>query len=152
MYQHASHWTYLMTFDIGSFYKNLCTNFKCFFLNSKMSGTLHKDLSTFILLTAVRNVLELGSSANGTIYCISKTNMKSFFHCWQHRADQQTYEGKVLFCLHDRTSCTNTLQRYGTCTTHVFWTLWRITTYIHRANLQKLHFKYLLNKYTYWIF
>ena len=35
-------------------------------------------------------------------------------------------------------------------------TLWRLTTYIYTsyrtANLQTLHFKYLLNKYTYWIF
>ena len=35
-------------------------------------------------------------------------------------------------------------------------TLWCLTTYIHKsyrtANLQTLHFKYLLNKYTYWIF
>ena len=31
-------------------------------------------------------------------------------------------------------------------------TLWRLTTYVYvvpQANLQKLHFKYLLNKYTY---
>ena len=35
-------------------------------------------------------------------------------------------------------------------------TIWRLTTYIYMsyrtADLQTLHFKYLLNKYTYWIF
>jgi hypothetical protein len=56
MYQQASHWTCFVTFDTGSFYANLCRNVKCC-SNLKMSGTLHKDLSIFTLLTAVGNVV-----------------------------------------------------------------------------------------------
>jgi hypothetical protein len=44
-------------FDIGSFYGNLSRNSKFGENLTKISGTLHEDLRTFILLTAVQYIL-----------------------------------------------------------------------------------------------
>ena len=47
-------------------------------LNRKKRDTLHKGLSTFTLLTAVRNILYLDNSAKGNHYCRSMTKLIGF--------------------------------------------------------------------------
>jgi hypothetical protein len=43
-----------------------------------MSDTLHENLSMFILLTAVRNILSLDNSAEGTRSCLSMAALDGF--------------------------------------------------------------------------
>jgi hypothetical protein len=65
-------------FGIGDFYENLSRKSKFSYNRTDISSTLHEDLSTFIFLTAVRNIWLLENSAKGTHCCISVTTLNTF--------------------------------------------------------------------------
>ena len=65
---------------IGDFYKNLLKNSQIWLKSDKkISGTLHEDLSTFILLEALRNILYLDNRAKRTRSWVSVARLKGFF-------------------------------------------------------------------------
>jgi len=68
-------------------------------VGTKTSGALHRDLSTFILLTAVRSILYLDSSAKGTHCCIPMATL-NILHCWQIHVFQQEFNGNALCRFH----------------------------------------------------
>jgi hypothetical protein len=67
-----------MQFDTEDFYKNLSRNSKSGQSKATVSGTLHENLTTFILLAVVQNTLLLNSSANRTYSCVSMAQVKWF--------------------------------------------------------------------------
>jgi hypothetical protein len=65
-------------FDIGYFHGNLSRNSRFDENGTAVSGTVRDDRSTFILLTAVRNILHLDNSAKGNHSCFSMAILNGF--------------------------------------------------------------------------
>lgn len=65
-----------MQFDTEDFYKNLSRNSKSGQGQATVSGTLQENLSTFILLTMVKNTLLLNNSVKRTHSCVSMAQVK----------------------------------------------------------------------------
>jgi len=65
-----------MQFDTEDFYRNLSRNSKSGQSQATVSGALHENLSTFILLTTVQNTLLLNNSAKRTHFCVSMAQVK----------------------------------------------------------------------------
>ena len=67
-----------------------------------MSGTLHEDLSTFILLEALRNILYLDNRAKRTRSWVSVARLKGFFFISDSYVQvTQRYKWKALLCFHN---------------------------------------------------
>jgi hypothetical protein len=77
-----------MKFDTKDFYKNLTRHSKSGQSQATVSGILHENLITFILLTTVQNTLLHNNSAKGTHSCISMAK-SSDLYCWQLHVGQQ---------------------------------------------------------------
>jgi len=65
-------------FNIGNFYENLLSNFRLGYSHRKMWFTSCTDLSIFILVTAVQNILWLDEGAKGTHYCVFVAKLNGF--------------------------------------------------------------------------
>jgi hypothetical protein len=77
-------------YDIGNFYENLSRKSGFCQNRTTVSGTLHEDPSALTLLTAIRNVPQLGNSAMETRCILLST--RNTLCWWQLQIVQQKYE------------------------------------------------------------
>jgi hypothetical protein len=108
----------LVKFDTGAFYESLSRNSQFRYNWTKTLGTLHKDLSTFILLTAVQNILYLDNSVKRTQCCIPRQHWTLLVRTGDVMSTTIQTTGTVAFpwqqWLHER----DTMLRYM-CTVYV---------------------------------
>ena len=67
-----------MKFSIGRLREDLLRNSRLVSNLATISGALHEDLSTIILLAAVRNILQRDNSKKGTHCCFSMATLNGF--------------------------------------------------------------------------
>lgn len=72
----------LMKTGTGDCYENLWRNPKLGKIGEKCLRSLREDLRTIILLTTVRNTLQLENKAKGTLSCFSIATLSGSY-CWQ---------------------------------------------------------------------
>ena len=76
MYQCGSHWTDFREILCWDFYESLLRNSEFGYNRTRILCTVHENLSAFILLRAVRNMLD--SSANVTHFCVCVATLNGF--------------------------------------------------------------------------
>jgi hypothetical protein len=102
-------------FDIGGCYEYLSRKSKFGQSRTTISGTLHEDLNTFILLKAVGNILQPGYSAKRNHCCIFMATLNTFILL---TATSTTVQGNVLLRFDGNSGYANA-PKYYVIRTHI---------------------------------
>lgn len=104
-------------FDTMDFHENLSTNSKFGYDQTTIPGTLQDVWSTFILLTAVQNTLQLENAA--PILVFSWQHLTVLYR-WQLHSGQEQYNGNTMLHFHSYNGYANMPQRYVIRTSPIF--------------------------------
>lgn len=120
MYQQGCHWTDFRDIWYGETFTRISRQTPLLAEIWQKYRTLYENLSMFVLLTAVPNILQLNDSAMWTQCCIFFWHQWTLLYCWEQHVSQQAYRWKVLLCFHDNNGYAKAPKWYVSCTLSIF--------------------------------